>query len=435
MRLNQGINEDEDQRDAGSPLALAAAPTDEAPDKTSASRAHALVRGLRMRGNEAQVTQAVAALAQSDALFARDFVRLILQVAAGDARHAANVRLMGEPPAELTCQAEHSVYDEYDFGLGRVDLRFDGDDFTLFVENKLHSGFGPQQLERYQAALGALPDDRSRVGLIAITADVPSDGELEAGADGWLGAVRWARLYDEGLRDLRISDDDVRTQWRLFVDVLHDQGDLGLTTVDTELIHAWSRYEEGQAHLAALLNGIRQRALDFLHEGLAVKRYSGARGPGTIADFHFFGAREKQPIKTQKSAVWTGFRVPATVNRPTVRLSFWSDGEVAFSVEVGPWKAAERLEAGERQLRTAAGLLAKAGFQGALWYGEYLWWREYRASDFIRHQDVSERLLSLVAADFAAIAESSILSHDFKAASAGGRGGPPKVKAPSRARR
>ena len=134
---------EEDQRSAGSPLALVAAPTAAAPDKPSGSARHALMRGLRLRGNETQLTQAVAALAQSDPRFAREFVRLLLKVAQTDGRHAANVKLMGDPPAGLSCQAEHSVYDEYDYGLGRVDLRFDGgDEFTLFVENKLDSGFG-----------------------------------------------------------------------------------------------------------------------------------------------------------------------------------------------------------------------------------------------------------------------------------------------------
>jgi hypothetical protein len=420
---------EEDQRSAGSPLALLAAPTAGTPDKPSASAKHALTRGMRLHGNEAQVTQAVAALAQSDPRFAREFVRLVLKVARTDGRHAANVKLMGDPPADMSCQAEHSVYDEYDYGLGRVDLRFDGgDDFTLFAENKLHSGFGLQQLQRYQAALRVLPDERTRSGLVAITSDVPSHGELDAGADGWLGAVRWARLYDEGLRDLLIADIDVRTQWRLLIDVLHDQGDLGLTTVDSDLIRAWSRYEDGQAHLAALLNGIRQRALDLVRDALQPKRYSGAGGRETVADLHFFGMREAVPVKREKSAVWTGFRVPAAVDRPTVRLSFWSDGDPAFSVDVLPWKAAERLEDGERQLLTAAGKLAKAGFQSETWKGEHVWWREYRAKDFIESDDVSARLLQLIEKDVGAIADSGMLAYDFKAATTGGRGGPPKVK-------
>ena len=428
MTVRARTENDEEARTAGSPRRPVASPTLTA-GRRSSSQKHALTRGLRLRGNEAQVTQAIAAVAQADAGFARAFVRLVLRVARTDSRHAANVRTMGDPPAEITCQAEHSVYDEYDYGLGRVDLRFDGDtDFTLFIENKLHSGFGFEQLQRYQAALRVLPDERARSGLIAITSDVPSYGELDAGAEGWLGAVRWARLYDEGLRDLVITDSDVRTQWRLLIDVLHDQGDLGLTAADSELIQAWARYEDGQAHLSALLNGIRQRTLDILRVGLKSKRYSGNSSREALAGLHYFGKREAVPVKREKSTVWTGFRVPANIDRPAVRLSFWSDGAVAFSVEVAPWKAAERLEVGDRQLRIAAGKLAKSGFQSEYWKGEHVWWNEHRAQAFIEFEDVSARLLQLIETDVTAIVESGVLAHDYAAAATGGRGGPPKLK-------
>lgn len=236
------------------------------------------MRGLRIRNHEAQLTQVVAAVADSDPLFASAFVKLLLQVAASDARHRRNVEAMGTPPDELGCRAEESVYDEYDFGLGRVDLRFDGgDDFTLFVENKLHSGFGRDQLNRYQAALKTLPEERVRSGLLAITRDVPSQGELDAGAVGWLGAIRWARLYDEGLAYLPIKDPDVRVQWKLLFDVMHTQGDLGLTSVDAELVRAWARYSDGREHLRDLLDNLREGALDIVRDELKRKyRRAGA---------------------------------------------------------------------------------------------------------------------------------------------------------------
>jgi hypothetical protein len=179
------------------------------------------------------------------------------------------------------------------------------------VENKLYSGFGTEQLERYQAALRNLPEERKRAGLVAITRDVPSHGELDAGADGWLGAVRWARLYDEGLADLPVTDPDVALQWRLFIDVLHDQGDLGLTSVDTDLVRAWSRYAEGQQHLSAILGDVRQRSLDILRDRIKA-RHRGFGDRASAAGFHFFGQREAVAVKSEKGAVWTGFRVPAT---------------------------------------------------------------------------------------------------------------------------
>lgn len=49
--------------------------------------------------------------------------------------------------------------------------------------------------------------------------------------------------------------------------------------------------------------------------------------------------------------VETGFRVPANVNRPAVKLTFWpEEARPQFLVEVHPWRAAERLEAKEPRL-------------------------------------------------------------------------------------
>ena len=423
-------------RTAGSPLALVAAPTSGPRHRVSASAKHALLRGLRLTGTEVQVTQALAAVAQSDLVFASHFAGLVLRVARSDGRHAANVDAMGEPPPELTCQAEHSVYDEYDRGLGRVDLRFDGgSDFTLFVENKLHSGFGPDQLNRYQAALGNLPEERGRAGLVAVTCDVPSHGELDAGAERWLGAVRWARLYDEGLADLPIADPDVRLQWRLLLDILHDQGDLGLTAVDSDLIRAWSRYAEGQMHLTAILTDVRQRVLDILRDRLKAKHRSPL-GREAIAGLHFFGQTENVPVKTEKVAVWTAFRVPANVNLTTVKLSFWTAeaGEPLFSVEVVPWNADQRLEDGDRQLLAAARKLAQAGFQGGHQKGDQLWWTEHKPDEYLSAPDVPARLIELIDKDVSAIVNSGVLAHDLKAAAKGGRGGPPRVGARTKRR-
>jgi hypothetical protein len=169
-----------------------------------------------------------------------------------------------------------------------VDLRFDGgDDFTLLVENKLFSGFGGEQLERYHAALRALPEGR-RAGLITITRDVPSYGELDAGTDGWLGAVRWSWLCDAGLAKLKTADPDLTLQWRLLSEMMHDQGDLGVTKVDADLIVAWTRYDDARDHLVSILGDIRGRALEVLRDQLHAKYRS--RGSRTeLADQHHFG--------------------------------------------------------------------------------------------------------------------------------------------------
>jgi hypothetical protein len=308
----------------------------------------------------------IAAIASSDSAFAHAFVKLVLHVARMDGRHAANVEQLGEPPADMRCTAEHSVYDAASGPLGRVDLRFDGgDDFTLLVENKLHSPFGDGQLERYHQALACLPPEQTRRGLVAITSHVPAYGELAAGTDGWLGAVRWARLLDEGLSDLPVSDPDVKRQWRLLLDVLDDQGDLGMTAVDVDLIRAWARYEEGRQHLAALLEALRPGAVEVLRAGLRRRRYAKADAVDLLAGPHFFGQREAVTVKREtQRGVWTGLRVPAGINRPAIRLAFYGDGGTpSFAVEVAPWKAGARLAAGEARLKAAGRKLAAAGFE------------------------------------------------------------------------
>jgi len=390
----------------------------------------ALVRALRLQRDEAQFTRAIAAVARVDSRFASHLVELVLDIARSDSRHRVNVERIGAPPPELACLTEHSLYDRSGKALGRVDLRFDGGDhFTLLVENKLHSGFGEEQLERYQAALRSLPRGRMRAGLIAITRDVPSYGELLPGAEGWLGAVRWARLWDRGLADLPISDADVALQWKLLLGIMHEQGDLGLTTVDSELIVAWTRYEEAQKHLVAILGDVRQPALDLLRDRLHAKyRRYGTREQ--LAATHHFGGREAQPYKRQKENVWTAIRVPARTNHPTVRLSFVAAeaGRPMFSVEVGVWDSQRRFGDGEAPLKRAARKLAESGLKSGSHYGEYVFWSEHEADSFLRAPDVPARLVELIEPDLTAIVDSGLLANEFDLAFTRGRKAPPKVR-------
>jgi hypothetical protein len=386
----------------------------------------AVLRGLRLTGDEAQFTRVIASVAGSDPRFAARFVQLVLDVARLDGRHRANVTRLGEVPSELVCLSEHRIHDEHDIDLGRVDLRFDGgDDFTLLIENKLYSGFGHQQLERYHAALATLPPGRS-AGLIAITRDVPSYGELDAGTDGWLGAIRWARLYDAQLADLKCADPDLTLQWHLLIEMMHDQGDLGVTTVDSDLIKAWTRYAEAQQHLVSILGDVRGRALETLRDRLHSK-YRGAKAD--LADQHHIGYREAAPYWRGKNAVWTAFRVPASLNCPTVTLNFWAaaNGRPVFSVEVRPWRAEERLSEHERQLQGAARRLTEAGLKNGKFKGEHVWWSEHEPADYLHSEDVPTRLLELIESDLTAIVASGVLSGEFDAALLRGRKAPPKV--------
>lgn len=219
------------------------------------------MRGLRLARHEAQLTQVIAAVAATDRHFASCFVQLLLQTAERHGRQGSSVRALGEIPDELDCVGEHTLYDRNDRTVGRVDLRFDGEDFTLLVENKLHSHFGEDQLLRYETALALLP--AGRAGLVAITRNVPSHSELDVRGPGWLGAVRWAQMVD-GLRRLPIADEHIAEQWPLLVDVVEAEGDLGMTAVDTDLIRAWARYLDGRQVLTDLLDSVRERAFDII---------------------------------------------------------------------------------------------------------------------------------------------------------------------------
>jgi hypothetical protein len=372
------------------------------------SPAHALTWGLRLAGHEAQLTQVIAAVGSSDPRFACAFVELVLAAASKYAGHPASVRELGAVPQELDCAAEHSVYDHKDRRLGRVDLRFDGEDFTLLIENKLHSRFGERQLARYQQALELLP--AGRAGLVAITRDVPSHAELSVRGRGWLGAVRWAHLA-EGLRKLPIADPFVADQWPLLIDVLDSQGDLGVTSVDHSLPRAWARYLEGRAVLIDLLDSIRERALDVLRSELS-KRYPD-HGPGERLCAPFtHGKRGMVAVKSDQQTVWTGFNVPAREkSAPAVGLSFWmEDGDVMFGVAADPYNGPERVRRKERQLAEASRRLLKAGFQS----DDSSWWRQYPSSAFLDDEDVPARLLALVKKDVRALVTSDILLADVQ---------------------
>jgi hypothetical protein len=364
------------------------------------------MRGLRLRGHEAQITQAVGAIGSADPAFATDFVTLVLEVAARNHRYAEAVRRMGRVPERLGCVAEHTVYGRGDVSLGRVDLRFSSEDFTLLIENKLHSSFGDEQLRRYEAARRLLPAGRS--GLVAITRNVPGSAELDVKGDGWLGAIRWAHLAD-GLRGLHVRDEGIAAQWPLLVDVLEAQGDLGVTSVDSELVRAWARYVDGRDLLADILDAIRERTYDIIVEAL-LERYP-AHGPGErICAPLFRGKRGVVAIKREQQIVSMGFTIPAREkNEPALIVHFWmAHGEPYFGVRADPYLGYDRVKNGDNELEEASVALARAGFMNE----GGSWWREHPASRFLDCDDVPTRLLELIREDVSAIVNSDLLQRD-----------------------
>jgi hypothetical protein len=372
------------------------------------SPAHALMRGLRRRRDEAQLTQVIGAVASTDPAFASAFVRSALAVAASNPAHRKAVVELGQVPDELSCVAEHTVHDSKDRSLGRVDLRFDGEGFVLLVENKLHSEFGDRQLLRYQEALELLPAGRS--GLLAITRNVPSYAELAVRGRGWLGAVRWSALVAD-LRALPIADPAIAAQWPLLIDTLDAQGDLGVTTVDRTLIESWARYLDGREALSDLLDATRERALDLIQAELF--RAYPDRGPEqSLAALLTHGKRGIVAVKREQTRVWTGFTVPAREQvEPALIIQFWMDRlqGALFGLRVEPYDGYARERKGEAELKASSTKLLKAGFNGEGGVS----WSEHTTTEFLRDDDVPARLLALLQKDLRAVADSDILRADI----------------------
>lgn len=369
-----------------------------------ASPAHALMWGLRRRADEAQLTQAIAAIARVDRRFGARFVALVLDAAA-DGTLADNVRAFraGGLPDELDCRAEESLGEE-----GRVDLRFDGGDLTLFMENKLYSGYGHEQVQRYLRSVRRLPRG-TRSALVAVTRAVPTYGEPKLDEDErWLGSVRWAHLLS-GMRSLPIADTQLASQWQLLLDVLDKQGDLGMTRADADLIRAWARYQDGRSHLSDLLDQIWPRALDIVHAEMTAK-YGRKGSPEELADVERRGKQGKV-IQRDQNRVFLGFCIPASVKYSPVKAQFSGVyGVPHFTVQVEPLDAQTRLDAADRQLAAADNELGELGFKSNRRY----WARVHEPDEYLDADDVPKRLLELLATDVRLIVTSGILDHDLQ---------------------
>ncbi len=332
----------------------------------------ALLRGLRRRGDEVQLSRVVAEVARSDCRFASEFASVVLAAARrdGNTEHVDRMQML-PVPEELRCTRESGLYDlDESRGLGRVDLRFKADGFTLFVENKLGSGYGETQVDRYLRALRLLPSHVPRRGLVALTRDVPGYGEREAEEDeAWLGSVRWARIAGE-LRAIRPQDPQVAAQWRLLLDLLDEQGDLGMTSVDRDLIRSWGKFRRGRDLVQQLLANIQGRTETLLSDALT-ERYPALLSKALISPYRR-GKQDQISVVRGGLAVWFGFRVPASMDRATVIIQFTNQwGEAHFTVEAWPFasesilrstefkKACERLDADEFAVDPRLRYLAK----------------------------------------------------------------------------
>jgi len=369
----------------------------------------ALLRGLRRTRGEAQLTKVIASVAESDSRFAGAFAEMLVG-AARERANAANAKKLEPVPDELKCRAEWSLYDfdDDDSRLGRVDLRFDTDDFVLFVENKLYSGYGHDQLERYVQALDLLPDYKSRRGLVAVTRDIPGYGEPDANeCPQWLGSLRWIDLIDE-LRGLPIVDDDVRRQWQLLVELLKQQGDLGEKTVDKELLKGWGRFYAGRELAVRLLMEVQGTAEQCLREALQ-KRYPDQGDDDLVAGYRR-GKNQTVTVVKGATANWLGWRVPASVEYASVILQFMNKFGVAhFSVEAWPYASLERRQS--PSFKKAAQALDRAEYAIDP-KGRYLS-HLYEPKDYLETDDTLAELARIAREDITAIVESGLFDYDF----------------------
>jgi hypothetical protein len=361
-------------------------------------------------------------VAQADRRFASRFVGLLLQTARQDSRFTDSVNGLGAPPIELECSLEPKVHGRSREGLGYVDLRFDGEDFTLFVENKLGSAFGDKQLKRYHTALQHLPAAHRRRGLVAVTREVPGDRELDVRGEGWLGAVRWAKLYDAALSELEIGNEDLAAQWRAFMKIMHDDGELGVASADSNLILAWTRHDDAKRHLRDILDNLREPALEALRDGLKAKRWAGPKA--RLAGQHYYDKSQNQAFTTRSSgSVTTAFRIPSNAATPNLQLYFWAAAarRPVFVVDVAPRNAAKRLASGDKQLRGAVDKLLDRGFteskDGASW------WFGHEPDEYLHDADVPGRLLELLETDIKLIVDCAVFNGDLT----GARKSPSKV--------
>jgi hypothetical protein len=241
----------------------------------ASSPRHALLRALRTRHGEVQLTQVIGAMAAVDSKFATGFVQAVLNQAADDCKgHEAAQAALGAVPKRVVGRIEKNLVASDGRDHGRADLIFTDKDresrFTLLVENKLYADFHDTQLSTYR---DWIIDRGENAAFVAVTRDLPTRGELAAGEPSYLGSVRWGNLYTP-LTDISF-DAGAREQWRCFLEVLKDQGDLGMTEFNPAAARGWAYARTGRDSLVWLLGQIARATEAHTRDELA-KQYPDA---------------------------------------------------------------------------------------------------------------------------------------------------------------
>lgn len=377
--------------------------------------AHALLQGLRYTGDEVQLTSVVAGVAAIDETFATRFAHAVLEQVAQDCAYtkAAQERL-NPVPARLRCDTERALTGPAGEGLGRVDLVFesleDPPNFTLLVENKLFAGFGPEQMKRYHESLRALRKRGGQGGLVAITRDVPTGGELVARDEEWLGSIRWARLLPR-LRRLTCEEAALTQQWALLLDVLDHQGDLGMSQIDADAVRGWARFAEGREALTWLLASVQRAVVE--HTGRELKRRHRIAGP--LETLATLAKPRTRNVSIGTYEVRFGVSVPAAYKGQTLAVSCWmEDGQPYFGVVVSPRDGENLLDDNMPNLRKQVQALLDLGFVAE---GKSpSWYSQHDMDPILSATDAPQQLLDAVCKDVTNIIETGILRYDVTAA-------------------
>lgn len=379
---------------------------------TGDSDSSAVLAALRRPGDEAQLTQVLAAVAATGGELAAAVSRVLL----ASAPDTPAKRKLGEVPPELICRPEASLASLEGNSHGRVDLRFDSPerDFTLFVELKLHSPYGHDQVGRYRRALSELPQDGRRTGLLAVTRNLPGAGEPHPCGRGWLGSVRWTQVLP-GLYNLAVQPAELASQWRLFLDLVCDQGDFGMTQLDQAQVYGWATYVDTRGQLEQLIEDLAGPSLDHLCATLAERDAWERVDREDIATLYTRGKEQKVAYPTQ-TTVHARFLIPADQGHERLRIQFLGGYDRPFFTVEARRSGSARLLAGHaeghQKFIEAANMLKHRDVRFDT--NERLYWARVHGPQEWLETDtpVAEALLDLVRDDITALADSGILDPD-----------------------
>jgi hypothetical protein len=314
-----------------------------------------IVARWRIREDEVQVNQALAAVCQDPAV-AGAFVRTVLDIASSDAesgRQAATA--LKRVPEELRCEEQGRLPEQRRRALlrerrhiGIVDLHFSDNEtkFRLIVELKINAdphsiGGGQTQLDSYVRA--------GPVVAIARKPLAPPDHHR----NNWLGTVSWKQL-DGRLEALPIASSSLREEWLELLAVMRDDGDFEdeapKTSRSTQDAIGWLEANKSvlaralaDATAASRRNGSTKRDRTTFANAIKTSKVSAGRDSAAIAF--------RPPVGSKgvvAGPIWIVL-VPAYAASPRATVIWWPPRIPSW------WKRADRIAdaAAHRQLEAS----------------------------------------------------------------------------------